>query len=402
MRAVLDRCSDMEIHCQDGTVIKANAFTMISSCTVIRNMYEDIGDISKIPCPIEDSQAVEVAVDVIHGLRHIPDLTLEETELCHRGFEFLGCTILWKKLVARMWFFVSKTTEVSVALKFADTLLSREMYARDFLNKFKSLCPKWNDFKEVFRHITVSEEIAMVCMWRLCKYFPAHLVFNAVIDAIPPHVLTFDQCLKILGAYRTGVYHHPDEIVSSTNKILSKFKEEDRAIHLQTISDAFCMYECSPGSKLLATILTFSKEPRKSILLKMYDPFRGTKGLRIKRFLNVTVNTVDGLLQGTCDVERMDEDRYYPSTVLMRITTYSSDTPADMDIIDHSYRTTEAWREFRHIEHVGTILDLDTPNVKDAVDEAALQSALKSIDHLRYIRLDFFYGHGDIRSLPIF
>ena len=237
-------------------------------------------------------------------------------------------------------------------------------------------------------------------MWRLCRFFPAHLVFDALIDAFPESLLTVETCIKILGSYRTGVYHHPDEVVISMNKILSKFKSDEKAIHLQAISDAFCMYETSPTSKLIATTLTFTNEPKISVLLKVYDPFRGSKVLRVRRFLSTTVNTVEGKLTGTIDEDKIDGSHHHPSIILLRITTYNSNVPWEDDTIDQSYKMTETWREYA--DHMNGALELEAPTHVHRDDECTLSNALKSTDTLRYIRLDFFYGHGDIRQLAIF
>lgn len=404
LHAVLDAYSDMQLHCDQGIVVKANAFTMISTCDLLKHMFEDFGPehMRNVPIPSMDASVIEMVVHVIHGIRTLGELSLDDVEKCCIGFDYLGCTILRKKLLARMWHYVSKTEDRTIVIKFADKLLVSDTHARNLLNKLKTLAPLWKDFKEVFSHVTMNEDMALICMWRLCKYFPAHLVFDAVIDAFPQHLLSFDTCLKIMGCYRTGKYHHPDEVVISSNKILSKFKDEDKAIHLQAISDAFCMYDVSPScSKLIATTLTFSNEPKTSVLLKVYDPFRGTKLLKVKRFMTASVNTQDGVVGGTCDIEKLDENRYYPSTLLLRIITYNATHQNQHDTIDATYRTTEVWREFKYLEY-GEVIQLDQPTGAHQGSELVLSEAIKSIDTLRYVRLDFFYGHGDIRQLEIF
>lgn len=403
LRAALDTYSDMNLHCEDGIVVKANAFTMISTCDILRHMFQEFGrdGIKDVPIPSFDGATIRVAVDVIHGITSVTELSFDEVEKCCKGFEYLGCTILKKKILARIWHFVSKAEDTATVLRCVDKLLVSPLHARDTLNKFKSLAPVWNDFKTIFEHVTMTEDIALVCMWRLSRFFPAHLIFDVLIDAFPPNHLSFDTCLKVMGCYRTGKYHHPDELVMSSNKILSKFKDEDRAIHLQAISDAFCEYDVSPsGSKLIGTTLTFANEPKTSVLAKIYDPFRGTKVLRIKRTMTVSVNTVNGLVGGTCDVEKLDENQCYPSTILVRIMTYNTTVLTGRDTIDHGYDTTETWREFDNV-HYGEILQLDHPNSKNDAAETILSNAVKS-PSLRYVRLDFFYGHGDIRHLPIF
>lgn len=393
----------MDLQCHDGTVVKANAFTMVSSCTLLRNMFEEFGILSPVVIDAISPMMIKVAVDVIHGLKRPGDLSLSELDACYHGFDFLGCTILGKKMMARLWQLVSKSNDKDTFFRFADRLMASEMHARDLLNALKSLCPKWNDFKEIFRHIQLSEHIAMFCMWRLCRFFPAHLVFDAILDAYPRSLLTFETCVKILGSYRTGVYHHPDEVIISMNKILSKFKDDEKAIHIQTICDAFCMYEASPTSKLIATTLTFSNQPKSSVLLKIYDPFRGSKVLRARRFLNATVNTIDGKLAGTVDLDKLDEIQHVPATLLLRITTYSSTLPWTYDVIDHAYKVTETWREYGDLttDYPDAIL-LDEPTKTDMNEERILSEALRNVDELRYIRLDFFYGHGDVRHLAIF
>lgn len=401
MDGVLDRCSDMELHC-DSTIIKANAFTMITSCEIIKNLSEDFDDISVIPFPGADAHALRIAVEVIHGIANISELSLEDAELCHNGFEFLGCTVRRKKLLARLWQLISKTQDHHVFLRHAEMFMSSDYYVRNFLNTFKMLCPKWNDFQKVFDNVRLTEHIATVCMLRLCRYFPVHLVFEKLIDSFPGHCLTFDTCVKLLGSYNTGVYHHPDEVVMSINKILSKFRGEDRAVHLQTITTAFGMYDASPGSKLIATTLSFKNEPKTSVLLKIYDPYLGSRTLKVKRILTATLNTQYGTIGGFFDIEKMDEQRYYPTTVLLRITTYTNDAPWDVDVIGHSYTLTETWREYKNVEYGDPLTELESPDTWNEDDEKALTEALKNIDHLRYIRLDFFYGHGDVRQLSLF
>lgn len=399
MKDLLEKCSDIHVRCSDGDLVAANKFTLLSTCTVLRDMCSEFEDLSVIPMDTLPKRLVEVAIEVIHGVRKIQDLSLEETELCLEGFDIFGCVILRKKLLSRLWALISKSTSNDEVFRHGERLLFSELHARDYLNKVKSLCPKWKDFKELFQRVQLCESVALLCMWRLCKFFSAHLVFEAILDAFPPHVLTLDTCFKIWGSYRTGVYHHPDEIVMSTNKVLSKFPECERVHHLQTISDAFGSYETSPGSKLISTTLTFANEPFTSVLIKVYEPFQGTRSLRIGKFLTLALNTTTGRLSGTLDVNKLHAFEHYPTTILLRLTTFVSASNYRYDIIGHSYTTQEVWREYPDVE--------DTVELEDylpytTTDEEALINALRSADTLRYIRLDFFYGPSDIRKTPIF
>jgi hypothetical protein len=342
---------------------------------------------------------VQVAVDVIHGLVSIADLSLIDVEKCCDGFDYLGCTISRKKLLGRAWHFVEISQTTDVLFTFADRLISSGLYTRDVFNAMKRMCPMWKDFKRLFDHVTMTEEIALMCMWRLCKFFPAHLVFDAVIDAFPPTLLTFDTCLKLMGCYRSGKHHHPDELVIASNKILSKFPDEEKAVHLQAISDAFNEYDVSPSNtKVIGTTLTFSNDPRTSVLAKIYDPFDGTKILRVKRFLTASINTRDGLIAGTVDIAKLVNNHAYPPVFTLRIMTYS--TPSHT--IDHSYDTTEVWRVFKTTDW-GSIVHLDDPETYDPPNETIMTTALRSVSTLRYVRFDFFYGlGGDVRQAPIF
>lgn len=398
MRELLDRCSDMELHFADNKIIKANAFTMVMSCALLRDMYENFGEISTVRVPFEDIEAIEYAVDIIHGIKKINEISITDVESCFRGLEYLGCTAYDKKLTSRLWHLVSRASDRSVFFKFADKLLASEQHSRDFLNKLKNVCPAWNEFKDVFNHIRLSEDMAVFLMWRLCRFYPATLVFDSLFDAFPESLLTLDTSLRILGSYRTGIHYHPDEIVMSMKKILSRF---DDASHVRAVCDAFCRYETSPRSKLTATTLTFQNEPRTSVLVKMYDPYNGSRTLRVKPFLIVTANTVDGTLTGTIDIDKFEDMQFCPSTILVRIMTYRSDIPWSIDVIDKSYTSTETWREYKDVDYGDHIVDIDDPTCRDQCGEEALANALKDV-YLRYIRLDFFYGHGDVRKLALF
>lgn len=402
MRALLDQCADMEVRCLRGETIKANTFTMAASCSLIRTLVEDFEPTTEVVLPIEDDHCIRVAVDMIHGIRCLSTATYDDVDACYRGFDFLGCTAHRKKLQARLWHFVARSHDRDFVFANAQRLVlsgPSGAYTIDYLNKVKSMCPMWKDFRRVLAHFTMTEPIAMLCMGRLCKYFPAHLVFDAIVDAFPPAFLTYDTCIKVLGSYRTGPYHHPDEVVMTMNNILSRFKDDENAVHLRTISDAMCMYEASPGTNLTATTLTYSTEPRASVLIKLYDPYQGSKPLRVKRFLSVNVNTITGIVSGRIDVDKMDEHRYFPREVLVRLMTYNSETASDCDLIDHKYTVHEAWRVFRH---VAPHLPLHEPDASNADDELAIQGSIQDIRTLRYIRLDFFFGHGDIRKLHTF
>jgi hypothetical protein len=400
MRALLDQCADMEVRCLGGDPIKANTFTMAASCTLIRTLVENFEPTKEVLLPIEDDRCIRVAVDVIHGVRCINTASYDDVDACSRGFAFLGCTMHRKKVQARVWHFVSRSRDLEFVFSNAQRLMlsgSSGTYVNDYLNTVKSLCPSWKDFRAVFDHFTMTEPIAIVCMGRLCKYFPAHLVFDAIVEAFPPAFLTYATCLNVIGSYRTGPYHHPDEVVMTMNNILARFPNE--SVHLQTISDAMCMYEASPGTNLTATTLTYSTEPRASVLIKIYEPYQGTKTLRVKRFLNVTVNTITGTISGRIAVDKLDEHRYFPRAILVRVMTYNAETPSDLDVIDHKYTIQEAWREFTHVD---ATLPLHDPDVSNTEADAAIETAVRDVQTLRYIRLDFFFGHGDIRRLHVF
>lgn len=401
MRDLLDRCADMRLQCLTGDAIMANSFTMASACTLIRTLVEEFEKTS-IQLPIDDDHSIRVAVEVIHGIRSLREAPYEDVDACYRGFDYLGCTILRKKLQTRLWHFVSRSTDVDFVFKNAHRLvISGEpmgSHMNDYLNAVKTLCPTWHEFQRVFEHCTLNEPVAIQMMWRLCKYFPVHLVFGAIVDAFPPALLTYEICLNVLGSNRNGVYYHPDEVAMVMNIILERFSGQ-HTDHLRTFSDALCLYEASPGTNLTATTLTYNTEPRASVLIKLYEPYSGTKTLRVKRFVTATINTVDGTVHGRIDVDKLDDTNYYPNSILVRIMTFNTLEPNEYDVIEHKYTVCEAWREFTQISPT---LMLHDPDVDVPEDERAIETAVKDVSTLRYIRLDFFFGHGDVRKLHLF
>lgn len=397
---LLGECADVRLVCADGTHIMANKFTMLASCSVLRDMVSEYATLRTIPVPSLESPSATLAVELIHGLLRAQDLSLDDLERIFTAFEYLGCPMHKKKLLARLWHHLQRTTDPEVLFRHADRILYTEDYRRDYLSKLKSVCPTWTAFKRVFEHVTMSESLASFLMSRLCLYFPLHLVYNALLDAFPRSILTFDMAMRIFGTFRTGVYHHPDEAVSSMNKTLEMFPCDAGVDPLRTISDAFHMYDSSPETKMCATAITFVRSPKTSVLVKMHDPFKGTKSIKVKQYLRLLVNTVEGFLGGTVDVGVMDIENHRPDTLLARIMTFSATEYSPYDIIPHTYATTETWREFTHLNDHDSV-DLAAPSVTSQDDERVLTEALTS-PLLKYIRIDFFYDRTDIRTAPIF
>ena len=80
LHAVLDAYSDMQLHCDQGIVVKANAFTMISTCDLLKHMFEDFGPehMRNVPIPSMDASVIEMVVHVIHGIRTLGELFLPQ------------------------------------------------------------------------------------------------------------------------------------------------------------------------------------------------------------------------------------------------------------------------------------------------------------------------------------
>jgi hypothetical protein len=344
-----------------------------------------------ISIPNVDTAAVRLAIDVIHYIRRVNDLSFAEVLMAIEGCNILDCGMFRKGLLNRLWHHVSESGLCeSDVLTAAPHMMhdGSDHMCQQYVDKVMRLCPTWKTFSKLFERVNMSERLAKLVVKKACDHFPLHLVFCAILDAMPAPVLSLDVALRVLGVYKTGVYHHPDELVMCLNRIASMFPSDPGTQNIVTMTDALQLYDSSPVSKITATTLTFSHTVRRSILMRINEPFKGQRTVRIKRDLKIRINAAAGSLMATLRTDRWDGNIRSP--VSMRVMTFASQSESLYDIIHHKYDIDEAW------EHGHFLIDDDEALVLIAT-MPQLQNCSKS--SMKYVRLDFFFGHWVFKCL---
>ena len=380
---------DCTIYCGDGSRVHANTFVMTQNCKVLANAFDCERDRRDFHVERLSLETMRRIVDILHKKVRIASLDLTALQEVMEGFDYLDCRFRYKRIIERLWVLCRSVADVETMYRHADLFIHSDEHRLDFLLKMRLLTPTWTRFREVFTHVRMNEKCAVFCLQHLMLYFPAVLVFNALVSACPAS-LQQDIASKLLGLYRVGVYFHPAEYAMAMKRLVDVAPARDLPI-IRNCVESNQMY-ASSASKLHATFLSYTNSPKSSILIQVLDPFAGQRRVKIPGVADLTLNNTLGTVTGSLFMYRMSQ--HIPialNTVYVRITAYVSTTSVDDDVVESEYDIAEGWRTYEDADHAGRgEVELGAP-AQVPYDETHLTQHLKN-PRVRYIRMDVFWA----------
>lgn len=366
-RGLLQTCADMVLVCADAE-LPANRYTMLSTCSVLAELVAETECGRGVPLPGIPAAKIAKAIDVIHGICKPAGLSLAETADVQDGFEYLGCTLMKNALAARMWACLQGSSDVAVVLEHAPRLLHHQLYQKKYLNLHKMLAPSWNDARALLRSVDVTMPLALFLLDRLTLYFPAGLVYRALLERLPADVKTFQNAMSLLGHEGLGDHFHPTEMAETLDHIAALFPAGSKC--LRTLRAALTCYDSLGHPNMHGSVVSFVLAPKRSVLLSINDPFRGGRVIGNK-YMKLTVDAVHGLRR--CElwpVKFAEQAR----NLYVRIMLY------------RGTEVEETWHNF--LNFTGYVVTQQPTGDKTT--------------WLKHIRLDMFYDTGDPRTSPMY
>jgi len=303
MQGVLDECADLVLTLRGGATVAVNKFTMLSNCRVLRDLRDSFDPPmpGHMHIPNIDAATLRASVDVIHGLRGVAELDLQETVDCIAGFALLDCDMHAHALLARMWYHVATLTD---AIEFSRYFLADPVYRAPYLNKVYT--SSWPEFARIFEHTDLSVSTATELMRVLPKRFNPFFVFRDLLDRIgctQPHVIA------LLGAWKSGVYYHPHEMLLCLKHVLRRLHHGEFRATLETIADALdCVdpvaYRVTPGT-------TLSLPHTHSTLTVMEHVNRKKFRVRVGTWLDIRYDTARGTIDADIDGSVFDSEAFH-------------------------------------------------------------------------------------------
>jgi len=209
----LDRLYDCDVKCSDGTILRANTFALVSSCSVLAMFFEDMSDDDTKTFYVDvPSETMRTVIGLVHG--SLPSNQLKSAEqvasILHT-MNYLGCTTKWRKLTHRLWTLVrSECPAVAGPVLLVNAPLLLPEFGAGFLLKLRIVFPNWRDFSKLFNHITVTPGVAVMVVDQTAQFFPVGLLVHALIGHTPDqHKRLVAE--RIFSIRRVGNMFHPEE-----------------------------------------------------------------------------------------------------------------------------------------------------------------------------------------------
>lgn len=393
-RELLAQCADAVVCTSNGTHIPVSKYTCMASCPLLRELM-DATTLEKtadgkviIPIPGTDSSCLQLTLEIIHGVRLVPSLSLAEVLSVLSGTSFLGCIAMEDALMDRLWSLMS-CASITLVREHAGTLLRSPNHGVKMLSLLIRLMPLWKDFRTFLEadYVAMDAELAVFMGSQLVKFFPPATVLCALVDLLPRASLTQSTLLKLVGLPGSGVYFHPRETTAMISMMLNYFgaKRWDPSVEacFRTLMDASRRYEAVPhaASVINGSVFMYDGAPTSSAYLAIDRRLTTTKTVRVCPWLRVVINPGTGHIQLWLRPYKMDEMSRVARNIQLRLTAGHS---AEMDNVD-------VWYEWHNVSVTpSTVLTVASVN-RSTGSHSAFHEAVRS-SSLKSLRLDVFYG----------
>lgn len=393
---LMNRCADMRLRADDGTIIPCCRYNCLSTCTVLRELAESMdvqpGQEFEVPVPNVPSLPLRLAVESLHGLRCPTTLSLDEVKETLHGLDVLGCTCLDFLLLDRAWSLVQKAP-LDVFTSFAPHFLQSKTYQLPCLKELVRRMPLWTDFQDwLSAWSDLDATLAKVMVANLVKFYPACTVLLTIFDELPNAAMTETTLLELIGLAHTDVFYHPEDVRLILQRVVNVFTVRHWSPvvlgALKTFLGGLKCYEVAPSmaNDVHGSVVTFEATPHASVRITFDSRPATPKTMVVAPWLRLEYTLSTGHIHPILRLWKLDAMARKCQNVQLRITATSG-------TVTH----TDVWYTWDDIDP----RDVLTVNSADSMQgsQAALSRTLMS-PSLRAVRLDVYYGRLSILREP--
>lgn len=400
---LLESCADMVLHCSDGRVIPCVRFKCEPSCEVIRHVLEDVvlekdsAGRAIVPFPNVSSADLAKAMDVIHKVRPIASLAVEEPPMALRGMRALGHQKLIPKVLHQLWTLVACGTCPDI-LPYVNELLHTPAVRADVLRKLVLLCPTWPEFSSRVLG-TVRMDVALATWMLRClgEFFPAGPTFVRVLDMLPLRLLDASSALGLFTRPNNAASYHPQEALDVLVALATKFDEAgwDAGVLelMRALTVATQAYDVAPlvANNLHGTIILLETEAHKTPLasvLVVVNDRRGAVSRKLAPWLWLHADWETGVVNPRIALGKLD-GTVTPRQCHVRLTAYA--------------RTGDCAELWYVVGHAHPLLPFNlVDSGRYAAGDVGAFRGVASGDGLTRLRIDLFYGTKNPLETPLF
>lgn len=415
--AMLDELSDLVFVCAGGVEIPATRFNCLATCEVLRNLKEDVGFAGPdargravVPLHGIEPEPVRAAVDLLHGVRLVSQMSSEDLDVAFRGVDVLGLDVLLPSLTERLWALLSPATRCEDILPHLPRLLRDEHSRLEAVTRLVQLEPLWTHFHaKVFPHLAKDAALAPWLLTRLSKLFPANRVALALLEALQARGGSADDAARLL-AGGGGMLYHPTEVPALLRSVAActGASEGPRGLCL-SMMQALIDYDPTPTSAthVHGSILLFDKTPHASALVLLEPSPRGVarhRRVRASSWLQLELTPHE---DGGVDLDLLFRlgpllpHRRAADVQLRVLCDRESARPAA------GPPEAEAWYVFDGVPTRGAARRLDQAVLRMGSTPATVRRALREIPRgnpgselARAVRVDVFFGPHSVLQRP--
>ena len=253
---LLESCADAVLRTDDGTDIPCCRYNILKTCSILKDLVDnfaldtDAAGRCILPVPNTKPAKLQLAMKLVHGVQAIDSLSLEEVALACDGLALLGCSALDELLMDRLSDCLANASDPALIKEHLQKLLHSEQHRQTALTRLVVLCPLWTEFKDMFLAMPMTVDLARFALKSLVKFYPADLVFEALLNSLPTHGLTPTHCFELFGDIGTGVYFHPEDVRATLDALTDMFEYKGwvNKSELIATSSAFAFLPANTGA----------------------------------------------------------------------------------------------------------------------------------------------------------
>lgn len=386
-RQLLTATADVYIKLSDGNRLPASKFVLAMRSPVMRGVMESC-TLQREPMPrprstpggaveadaeadaeaplvevlpllgaVAHPQSVSLALDVIHGVRAVQELTLSQMPALREGMDILGCDHFNSSITLYIWTLLATSADPLEFVPHLDCLLSMSLVRAECLERMVVLVPTWSAFVSTFidAMADLPFTVADFMMARLAPFFPAGLLFTTLLQKLCASSPTpGEHALSLLGCRGTGVHFHPVEARDAVDAVLAAAGggpgspgHDQHVLVLRNLSLALGQYDASPFTHagVGGTLIGYYRSATASALLDIGNRLKLPKTLRPAQWMTLRMDLASVTL--SIDVPKMmaeDRSGVGPNgtrAVDVRIMTYCPATAEDVET--HTFVVSETW-----------------------------------------------------------
>lgn len=399
MLAMLDKSADMVIKCDDGRLLPACTFLVVSKCKAIQHVVEDTelpkDDAGRlvVPFPNVPVKELSLALHLVHGVTDGKEWAAECVGAALRGLDALYvCDHTYRLALSKFWW---KAQDHWVLIEpFLDRLVHCVSLRGEVLRHLVVKFPSWPEFRDkVLMAFRYDYDIAAELMNLFGTFFPIGPMYSFLMGRIPHTDRNVERAMEVFTKSSSAAFycHPPDvnevlEAVIETHQICvegvlaDETRESAATRFLHKIQCGLWGFGHVPSVPMGGSVL--QGDYMVSVMLGVFDKTRGTRGRRITPWLKMFIDFSNGTVDAQVMLRKLRDARF-ASNVQVRLTAYGEDDAC-----------ADVWYSLEDVVH-NAAFSLMGEGAFVAGDQEAFRGLVRS-SGLGWLRFDMFYGHMSV------